>query len=350
MMAASFYARRRFLQLAAAATAGAGSLAMPTLAAAAGRDEVIEAAKRESGLVWYDHYDRTASEAILGAFQRAYPFVKKVEVVDVPSAQKTAKIIQESMAGGPTTDVLLNDAAVQQSLYSRGLLLESDWAALGVATSPIMTPTPYMVLATTAIDLLLYNTTLVKEQDVPHSWEESVDPKWHGRIGQWMRAATFVHLIPGMGEAKVRDLVDRLAALRPRMFNGLFPLAQAVGSGEIAFAITSYDTAVLVADKGAPVKTVELDPTPLSLICGSVPKYGRNPNTARLFLSWLASAEGAITFENQTKRGNYFVKGTQASKLLKGRKLSYYTSEQSIAQAKTLNALETEFARKIASR
>ena len=111
---------------------------------------MIEAAKGEGGLVWYDHYDRAASEGILAAFQRAYPFVKKVEFVDVPSAQKTAKIIQESMAGGPTTDVLLHGAAVTQSLFDRGLLLETDWAALGVATSPVMTPTSYMIVATTA--------------------------------------------------------------------------------------------------------------------------------------------------------------------------------------------------------
>ena len=81
---------------------------------------MIEAAKGESGLVWYDHYDHAASDEILAAFQRAYPFVKRAEFVDVPSAQKTAKIIQESMAGGPTADVLLSDASVLQALFERG--------------------------------------------------------------------------------------------------------------------------------------------------------------------------------------------------------------------------------------
>jgi iron(III) transport system substrate-binding protein len=346
-MAATFPERRAFLQMLAG---GAASAAVPWAAHAASRDAVITAAKAESGLVWYDHYDRTASEAILAAFRQAYPFVKRAEFVDVPSAQKTAKIIQESMAGGPTADVLLNDAAVQKSLFDRGLLQETDWGALGVQTSPVVTPTPYMVVALTPPYVVLYNTDLVKEADVPRSWDDAVGPKWKGHTGHWMRAAFFVNLSSALGEAKARDLVDRFAALKPRLFDGQFPLATAVGSGEISLAITAYDSAVRMVEKGAPVKLVSVDPTPFGVICGSVLKYGKNPNTARLFLSWLATREGAITFETQTKRGNYFVEGTKTAKLLKGHQLSYHTPQQSIAQSKHLNALEAEFSRKLAGR
>jgi iron(III) transport system substrate-binding protein len=323
-MAAMLCDRRRFLRgLAAAAVA---SLAAPRSAGAASREAAIEAAKAEGGLVWYDHYDRAAAEGIFAGFQRAYPFVKKAEFVDVPSAQKTAKIVQESMAGGPTTD----------------------WAALGVATSPVVTPTPYMTVATTAPYVVLYNTDLVQAADVPQTWNDVFDPKWKGRTGHWMRAAFFVDMLPAIGEDGARDLVNRLAKLAPRLFDGQFPLAEAVGSGEIFLAVTAYDSCVRMVEKGAPVKFVVLDPTPLPLITGSILKYGRNPNTARLFLAWLATADGAITFESMTKRGNYFVAGTQTAKLLAGRKLSFLSAEQSIAQAKTLNALETEFSRRLA--
>lgn len=340
--------RRRFLHGLAGATAAVGGFAAP--AHAASRDEVIAAAKAESGLVWYDHYDRDAAAGILAAFQRAYPFVKNVEFVDVPSAQKTAKIMQESMAGGPTTDVLLHGAAVTQSLFDRGLVLEADWAALGVAPSPVVTPTSYMIVATTAPYMLLYNTDLVKGADVPQSWDGAVDPKWQGRTGHWMRASFFVDMMPAVGEDGARDLCKRLAALKPRLFDGQFPLAEAVGSGEIALAITAYDSCVRMVEKGAPVKFAVIDPTPLPLITGSALKYGKNPNTARLFLAWLATLEGAITFEKLTKRGNYFVAGTETAKVLKDRKLSFFTAEQSIAQAKKLNALETEFSRMLAGR
>jgi iron(III) transport system substrate-binding protein len=341
--------RRQFLRMTAAA-ASAGSLALPSRADAASRDAVIEAAKGEGGLVWYDHYDRAAADGILADFKRAYPFVKYAEFVDVPSAQKTAKVVQESMAGGPTTDVLLHGAAVAQSLYERGLLLEADWAALGVAASPVTTPTAYMIVATTAPYVLLYNIDQVKAADVPKDWDDAVDPKWQARTGHWMRATFFIDMLPTLGEDGARDLVNRLAALRPRLFDGQFPLAQAVGSGEIAQAITAYDSAVRIVEKGAPVKFAVLDPTPLPLITGSAMKYGKSPNTARLFLAWLATPEGAIAFEKWTMRGNYFVAGTATSNVFKDHRLSFFTAEQSIAQAKKLNALETEFSRKLAGR
>jgi ABC-type Fe3+ transport system substrate-binding protein len=79
-------------------------------------------------------------------------------------------------------------------------------------------------------------------------------------------------------------------------------------------------------------------------------KYGKNPNTARLFLAWLGTPEGAITFEKMTKRGNFFVDGTATAKFFKGHKMSYRTAEESIAQATKLTALEAEFSRKLAGR
>jgi iron(III) transport system substrate-binding protein len=343
------YNRRHFLHVLAAAAAVPGNLA-DARANGPSRQEVIEAAKSESGLIWYDHYDAGAARSILANFRRSYPFVKKVEFVDIPSAQKTAKIVQESMAGGPTADVLLHGAAVTQSLYQRGFLLETDWAALGVATSPVLTPTAYMIIATTAPYSALCNTNSVKGADIPQSWNDMMDAKWKGRTGHWMRAAFFVDIIPAIGESASRDLVKRLAALQPRLFDGQFPLAEAVGSGELALAITAYDSAVRMVEKSAPVKLLVIDPTPVPLIAGSVLKYGKNPNTARLFLAWLGRPEGAIMFEKFTKRGNYFVEGTEISKVLKGHKLSYYTAAESIAQAGKLNALETEFSRALAGR
>ena len=349
-MAATVHDRRRFIQTLAAGTAATLSFAALERASAASREDVIDAAKTETGLVWYDHYDGGAAQGILANFQRAYPFVKKVEFVDVPSAQKTAKIVQESTAGGPTADVLLHGASATQSLHERGFLLDTDWASLGVAVSAVLTPTPYMIVATTAPYAALCNTNLVKGADTPQSWNDMVDPKWKGHTGHWMRASFFVDIIPAIGEDPARDLANRLATLQPRLFDGQFPLAEAVGSGEISLAITAYDSAVRMVEKSAPVKLIVLDPTPVPLITGSVLKYGKNPNTARLFLAWLGRPEGAIMFETLTKRGNYFVEGTEISKALKGHRLSFYTAEQSIAQADKLNALETEFSRKLAGR
>ena len=335
--------RRTFMRGAAASC-----LVVAAPAHAAPREDIIEAARREEGLLWYDHYDRDAIEQVLAAFRKKYPFVKKTEFVSVPSAQKTARIIQESTAGGPTTDILLNDPAIVKLLRDRGFVLDTESAALGVA--PSLAPTPYLVSALTPPYVILYNTSLVKDDEIPRTWEDAVDAKWKGRTGHWMRAAAFVNLSSMVGDVKARELLEKLAALKPRLFEGLFPLSQAVGSGEIAMAITAYDSAIRIVEKGAPVKIASMEPTAMGMISGAVMKFGKNPSTARLFIAWLASSEGAIAFENATKRGNAFVEGTQTAKLLQGRKLAFHTAEQSIANSKQNNALEVEFSRKLAGR
>ena len=336
--------RRAFLQ----GLAAASGLALPSFANAATRDEVIEAAQKETGLTWYDHYDRDATEAVLADFRKAYPFVKQTEFISVPSAQKTARIIQESTAGGPTTDILLNDASIVKLLRDRGFVLDTEAAALGV--NPSLAPEPYLVSALTPPYVILYNTNQVKEEDVPRTWDDAVDKKWAGRTGHWMRASAFVNYTSATSEAKARELVEKLAALKPRLFEGLFPLSQAVGSGEIAMAITAYDSAIRVVERGAPVKIASMEPTAMGMISGAVMKFGRSPNTARLFIAWLVSLEGALKFESMTKRGNALIPGTETAKLLQGKKLAYQTAAESIARSKQINALEVEFSKKLAGR
>jgi ABC-type Fe3+ transport system substrate-binding protein len=102
--------------------------------------------------------------------------------------------------------------------------------------------------------------------------------------------------------------------------------------------------------KGAPVKYVVLDPTPLSLTYGGIVKYGRNPNTAKLFLSWLNTTEGALIFEKITERGNHLVAGTKSAELIKGRKLSFIPAAEEVSRASQLNAMEIEFARALQRR
>jgi ABC-type Fe3+ transport system substrate-binding protein len=145
------------------------------------------------------------------------------------------------------------------------------------------------------------------------------------------------------GVEKARDYVRRLASLQPRLYGGTLQVAQAIGAGEVDVGIGSYDATTRVSLKGAPVKMFALDPNPISLLFGCVARHGRNPNTARLLLTWLASKEGALAFEKVTHRGNYLVPETNSAKIVQGRNLVYFKAGEEIARAAELNALEGEF-------
>ena len=339
--------RREFL---AGAAAGAALLGGIGPSQAAGADAVIAGAKSEKGLVWYDHYDHDEVQAIFKAFRAAYPTVQGAEFIDVPSAQKIARIMQESMAGGPTSDIIFLEVNGLQSLSDRGFLTKSNWASLGAPASATTTPNDSMVLVTTAIYVILYNTKIVPDAEAPKSWDEVVDPKWTGRTGHWLRAPEFPQLLAVLGEEKVRDLAKKMSAQKPRMFDGLFPLAQAIGSGELSVCVTSFDSARRVIESGAPVKMVPLDVTPANLLYGGVLKHGQSPNTAQLFLSWLATKNGGLIFEEMTRRGNLFIPESKTAEFLKGRKVSFFDPAQAIKDTTRLNRLEAEISKMLQGR
>jgi iron(III) transport system substrate-binding protein len=308
-------------------------------------DAVVEGAKKEGGILWYEAFSREEGDVVLKAFQSKYPFVRKLDYAEVPASQKQARFVQESLAGGPTTDIFLSSSAGLQEFVKQNLLIEADWKGLGVAPSDVKTPNAYLHHYTTSVYVGVYNTNRVSEADAPKNWDDLVLPKWKGRVGTWSRPPGFVVLSSAWGEERVRDYVRKLAALQPRLYGGTFPLAQAVGAGEIDIGVVgSYDASMRILQKGAPIKMVPLDPTPLSLLYGSIARYGKNPNTAKLFVMWMGSPEGALAFEKATFRGNHLVPETNTAKVIEGRNLTFFKPGEEVARAAQLNKLENELA------
>lgn len=326
--------------------------ALSLLGSRSGRAEVpqsvLDGAKKEGALLWYDGYAREDGEAVVREFQKSYPFVTRAEYIELPSAQKQARLIQECLAGGPTTDVYLNGASTVQQVVNRDFFQQVNWKELGVPESAIISP--YMVWIATAINCGVYNTSKVSEADAPKTWEDLLNPKWKGRIGIWQRPSGILYLAPVYGEDKTRDYARKFAALQPRLFPGTYQVSQAVGAGELDIGIGAYDSAQRIVMKGAPLKIVILDPAPLSLLYAGLTKFGKNPNTGKLFLSWLETKEGALAFENATQRGHLPVKETKTSQLLQGHKLSHYSAQWEIENSDHQAKFEAELAKIIAGR
>jgi iron(III) transport system substrate-binding protein len=323
-------------------------LALPV--AAQSLDAVIAGAKKEGAILWYDSLPAEEGNAILKSFQQEYPFITNAMYLEVPGSAKTARVNQESRAGGPTGDVVINSAFSVQADAQNGFLHEVDWKALGIAVSPELTPDKYMIAATTSTYGILYNTNKVKAEDAPKTWEQVVDPKWKKRIGTWSRAVGFLSFDEGWGEAKTTQYVRQFAALEPQLFRSTYTAAQSVGAGEVDLALTIYHTAVPTMEKGAPVAFSMVEPVPLSLLYGTLLKYGKNPNAGKLFLKWLASNSGALAYEKVAKRGNYLVPETATAKMLAGKKLAFDTAQQEIAKAERYGKLEGEYGRILTGR
>src|SRR5262245_23299474 len=152
---------RRDLISGLAATSGFALFGATGVSCAETLDAVIEGAKREAGLVWYEAFARDEGNTVFKAFQGKYPFVRRLDYTEVPASQKQARFVQESLAGGPTTDVFLSSSAGLQEFVNQKLLIEADWQGLGVAMSDVRTPTPFLHHYTTAAYVGIYNTNRV---------------------------------------------------------------------------------------------------------------------------------------------------------------------------------------------
>jgi iron(III) transport system substrate-binding protein len=319
-------------------------------AAAQSLDEVKAAAAKEGKVVWYDSLPRAEGDAILAEFQKAFPFIKATEYLEVPGAAKTARITQESRAGGPTADVTLDGPASGMRHADSGFLLPVDWKALGVEMSKERTPNEYLIAVTSPLFGVLYNTNKVKEEEVPKTYEQLVDAKWSGRIGTWSRAIGFVILAADWGEDKTTDLVKKFSALKPKLYRSTYAAAQSVGAGEVDIIFGIHHTAIPTIEKGAPVKWVFLEPVPVGPLYGVLLKHGRNPNAGKLLLAWLGSTEGALAYEKVAKRGNPFIPATNTAKMLQGRKISMFDVKTEVEKAQWYNDLEASYGRMLQGR
>ncbi len=332
------------------AAALAGALALAAQGAAQTLDEIKAAAGKEGKVLWYDSMPRNQGDAILAEFVKAYPMIKQADYLEVGGAQKTARLMQESTAGGPTGDVVLDAGSTAMALNDKGFLLPVDWKALGVEMTPERTPSPYLIAVTAPLFGVLYNTAKIKDDEVPKTYEQMLDPKWTGRIGTWSRSIGLATLAASWGEDKTVDYITKFSALKPKLYRSTYAAAESVGAGEVDLAYIIHHTALPTIEKGAPVKWIFLEPIPLSPLYGTLMKHGRNPNAGKLLLKWLGSTEGALAYERVARRGNPFVPETETSKMLKGKTVAMFGAKDEIEKAAWFNALETRLSRVLSGR
>jgi iron(III) transport system substrate-binding protein len=115
--------------------------------------------------------------------------------------------------------------------------------------------------------ILIVNTRLVSERDRPRGIADLLDPKWKGKIGiaKPLFGTTATHaacLFARWGDEKARTFFKDLKANGVQVLSGNKQVAQAVGSGELAFGLTDTDDAMGEIDAGKPVAIVYPDREP----------------------------------------------------------------------------------------
>jgi len=308
-------------------TVAAFALACIGQVAAQSLTELAKTAEGKPPVTWYESSPSEQIDKVLSAFNKKYPGVKVRHTRLIGGNELAVRGVQEMQARGYTGDVLTGGADHTWQLKERGYLESVNWAALGVPKA--LTPSPYIMATAASVYVVLWNTNKVSDAEAPKTWEEVLSPKWTNRMGSWVRAAAFSQLAATQGPDTALKQLQRYVALKPMLFKSTFPLAQAVGSGEVDLGIGFYHSTLPPMKAGAPIKMRALDVVPMHIIYSAISKNARNPEGARVLLAWLGSEAGALAYEDATGRGNPLLEKTKTAQFIIGKKLSEWPPEKS---------------------
>lgn len=276
-------------------------------ARSAALEKVIEEAKKEKllKLLWTEgHFGGdTGIQAILDAMNQRYGTNVSLQFTQGGSfPANLGRLTQEYRAKQPSsTDVFLGSAGHMVSGLQSGWLEKVDWESLLERPAPSNPVLPRinsegvgMAVASRVVGIV-YNTNLVKGDDVPKSMEDVLDPKFKGQIATTPYVTGFYQFSAPdvLGIEFMRGFAQRLAPYLGGKIgcNSL----DAVASGQFAMLIfdCGLDATIRYQRRGAPLAhVVPKEIIRDNVIDVGVPSNATNSNVAKLFINFLHTEQG----------------------------------------------------------
>ncbi len=270
----------------------------------AAHGEVVDAARREGRLAIYSViHANAATDDLLGAFHRLYPFIRIVNSDD-DALRTYQRFRREVDAGRPSADFIWSPAMdLQEKLINDGFSLSyaspeigslpawAHWQELGygVTLEPIAT---------------VYNSRYLGAADMPRTHVglrdmlRSQAGRFRGRVAVYDPQASEVGMLLLSQDVRVtRDswsLFDALGGVDAHLFNTSRDMLASIVRGD---QWIGYDVIASYAEelRKAHPELVVIYPSDYVLVLSRVafiPATSSHPNAARLFLDFLLSRQG----------------------------------------------------------
>ena len=258
--------------------------------------DLVEAARKEGKVSYYAAIELNVAERLGKMFEAKYPGIS-VRVERSGAERIFQRIAQENDSGIHAVDVA-NSTDVSHYL---------DWKKKGwlapylpedvVKHFPADQFDPEGLYATSCawLEVIGYNTNLVKPEDAPKSYADLLDPKWLGKMVKGHPSYSGAILTTTF--VLSRDLgwsyLEKLAQQKVMQVQSAGDPPKKIMLGERAVMADGNDyNLVLLKDQGKPVEVVyPAEGSPLIIVPSGVFKNAPNPNAARLFQSFFFSRE-----------------------------------------------------------
>jgi len=264
----------------------------PAVVRAAASENLIDAARREGEVVYYASMNLAEANAIIGEFEKRYPFIK-VRLHRTGSEKLLTRVLTEFRAKKTFADIIqtvefsmhiFNRSGVlaryipqSNGLYSKDFKEDGFWT------------TVYYNAYVTA-----FNTRLVPAGQLAKSYADLLDGKWKGKLlMEGTKADWFAGMLQILGPEPGLKYMRELAKQQPSLREGHELLAQLVVAGEGVYDVNIPASSVeRIKERGAPIDWTALGPVPAIMVGAGIATGAPHPNAARLFLEFLLSREG----------------------------------------------------------
>ena len=210
-------------------------------------------------IVLYTTRGEALINGVLEAFNEEYPDIA-VTVVRGSNSELGARILEEQ--ANPQANVFINsDTLTMESLGEEGVFVPND--------SPLVQDIPEQYRAddgswaalTLRGRVIMYNTDLLDESEVPNSLTELASPEWSGRLGSadstnGAMLASIVALNRLIGEDTTTEWMEGLVDNNTLFSGSHTDIRQAVGAGEVELGFVNHYYYFLSLAEGAPVGIV----------------------------------------------------------------------------------------------
>lgn len=254
---------------------------------------------QQQQVVIYTSLDKVFSEPILEAFEKETG-IKVLDVYD-SEATKTTGLVNRLIAekDNPRADVFWNSEIGRTIvLKQKGILTSYVSPSAADIPAQFKDPNGYWTGFAARCRVLIYNTNLLKERDLPKSIFELTQSTWKEKVGMAYplfgttathAAALFVHL----GDGKAKEYFEGLNANGVMITDGNASARDRVVDGTVPIAFTDTDDALVAIKQGKSVDIIWPDkdgigtlliPNTVALI-----KDGPNPQAGKKLIDFLLS-------------------------------------------------------------
>jgi len=265
---------------------------------------LVKGAQKEGELVYYGTILVNEFSELSKAFNARYPFLN-LKHYYAPREGILNRSLTEARAGSHAVDAIQVDSSYGYQLINENLVHPYAVAARDRFYDGTYDPSGSwhsMYYLTTA---MIYNTTLVKPESVPQTYDALLDPLWKGKLLFDPEAG---YILAALEQAWGREkAVDYLTKLRQQDLSfrrGGALTTQVVSSGEYPIGIAiNGETSAAIRDKGAPLGFKVLSPKIVKPEGLFLARNSPHPHAALLFADWVLSEEGQTVLAGKLGKG-----------------------------------------------